>query len=78
MNSKTFAAVIEESSVGFTFVGHEEARSFCVLPWDAHRCATVAECVAKLDDMASVYGWTVTGIKHRVRTDMGSVWSTVR
>lgn len=74
----TFAAVIEESSVGFTFVGHDMARSFCVLPHDAHRCATVAECVSKLDDMAAVYGWTVSGVKHRKQTETGSVWATIR
>lgn len=77
--NKTFAAVIEESSVGFGFYGHNDATSFCVLPHDAHRCQSVEECVAKLDDMAGVYGWTITGIKHRRANDDGSrVWSTIR
>jgi len=82
---KVLAAVIREDSCGrFEISGHG---GVCVLPHDAHRCTTLEEMVAKLDEMAAVYGWTVTGIQHRRETTSNdgvwppltrSVWTTIR
>lgn len=76
--NKTFAAVIEENDGRFEISGHDGVRGFCVLPHDAHRCGSVGEMTEKLDTMAAVYGWTVTGVSHRNRTEAGSVWTTIR
>ena len=78
MNSKTFAAVIQENAGRFEIAGHDGVRGVCVLPHDAHSFTTVAQMVTKLDDMARVYGWTVTGVTHRLQTDAGSTWTTIR
>jgi hypothetical protein len=75
---KSFAAVIEESYGRFTISGNDGVRCVCVLPHDAHFLTSLDQMVAKLDSMAAVYGWTVTSVTHRVRTDEGSTWTVVR
>ncbi|HEY2510171.1 MAG TPA: hypothetical protein VGI39_04925 [Polyangiaceae bacterium] len=76
--AKEFDVVITESSVGLEIISHNGSRSACVLPFDAHRCGTVAELVAKLDEMSAVYGWDVGAVRHRKETADGSVWARLR
>lgn len=81
MKSKSFAVVIEEKEALYSVVGFadKQSRGFTVVSYaNDHQHREVSSVVSDIERMAQVHGWTIVGIKHRLQTDCGSVWSTIR